>query len=312
MLHYPKIPGSRDCPLAKCIAFEKYDGTNMHWVWDRDFGWHAFGTRRDEFNLTPQGIEDFVRVHAHLAEAPGVFQETLAEGIDRVFRENPHYASFGELKAFAEFLGPGSFAGLHKSDDAKQLVLFDIWAEGFERRPAAGEGVGGLHLVALGGERLVERGADRPLVIHDQHRMLHSLSSSSGGDCPAARAGSLTRKVAPPARRLRGWWDALLGRGGSGIGHTVDLGPVPAFVARHLGLLRAFILVVAAFTLVVWNLPTGKVVLLIALCTLIPLALVQLLAGAGRAELTDAEASTGDASNSDASNSGGATPEPVS
>ncbi len=84
------------------------------------------------------------------------------------------------------------------------------------------------------------------------------------------------------ARRLRGWWDAALGRGATGIGDNVDLGPVPAFVARHLGVLRAVILIAAAFTLVVWNLPTGKVVVVIALCTLIPLALVQLLAGAGR------------------------------
>ena len=111
--------------------------------------------------------------------------------------------------------------------------------------------------------------------------------------------------------------DALLGRGGSGIGNTVDLGPVPAFVARHLGLFRAVILVIAAFTLVVWNLPTGKVVLLIALFTLIPLALVQLLAGAGRAELADAEAVGADTTSDDSSNSGlsggaGSAPEPVS
>src|SRR5580704_5591419 len=47
MLHYPKIPGSRNCPSGPCIAFEKYDGTNLHWDWDRDFSFHAFGTRRD-------------------------------------------------------------------------------------------------------------------------------------------------------------------------------------------------------------------------------------------------------------------------
>jgi hypothetical protein len=31
-LAYPKIPGSKDSPLATCIVFEKYDGTNFHWV----------------------------------------------------------------------------------------------------------------------------------------------------------------------------------------------------------------------------------------------------------------------------------------
>ncbi|MDQ2677463.1 MAG: hypothetical protein M3Y51_01865 [Actinomycetota bacterium] len=105
-------------------------------------------------------------------------------------------------------------------------------------------------------------------------------------------AGAWLAGPSAPARRLRGWWDALLGRGGSGIGNTVDLGPVPAFVARHLGVFRAVILIIAALTLVTWNLPTGKVVLLIALCTLIPLALVQLLAGAGRTELEAASSAT--------------------
>src|SRR5262249_33425823 len=30
-----------------------------------------------------------------------------------------------------EFLGPNSFAGLHKEDDPKELRLFDVWAEPF-------------------------------------------------------------------------------------------------------------------------------------------------------------------------------------
>jgi len=74
MLHYPKISGSRGCPNGRCIAFEKYDGTNLHWDWDRDFGWHAFGTRRDTFNLTADGIEQFTRAHEQLRECVDVFR----------------------------------------------------------------------------------------------------------------------------------------------------------------------------------------------------------------------------------------------
>jgi len=59
MLHYPKIPSSRKCPQSRCVAFEKYDGTSLHWDWDRGFGWHSFGTRRNEFNLTDTGIARF-------------------------------------------------------------------------------------------------------------------------------------------------------------------------------------------------------------------------------------------------------------
>lgn len=129
MLHYPKIPGSRDCPGGHCVAFEKYDGTNLHWAWDRDFGWHAFGTRRDEFNLTEDGIQQFLQAHDHLRGCVEVFQATLADGIERVFGDNAWYRSFSSGKVFTEFFGPNSLDGLHKADDPKRLVLFDVRAE---------------------------------------------------------------------------------------------------------------------------------------------------------------------------------------
>ena len=51
MLYYPKMPASEKAPFGeRCIAFEKLDGTNLHYCWDKDFGWHAFGTRRDQFS----------------------------------------------------------------------------------------------------------------------------------------------------------------------------------------------------------------------------------------------------------------------
>lgn len=129
MLHYPKIPDSGDAPLARCIAFEKYDGTNLHWDWDRDFGWHSFGTRRDDFNLDEAGIELFCRKHAHLHEAVGVFKKDWAEGLERVFREHPSYVRAQTLMVFTEFLGKESFAGLHQAGDPKELRLFDVFVE---------------------------------------------------------------------------------------------------------------------------------------------------------------------------------------
>jgi hypothetical protein len=129
MLHYPKIPGSRNAPDGRCVAFEKYDGTNLHWDWDRDFGWHAFGTRRDQFNLTDVGIEQFAQRHTHLRQCVEVFQVTLATGLERVFREHPAYAAFQSIKVFTEFLGSNSFAGLHKEEDSMELRLFDVLAE---------------------------------------------------------------------------------------------------------------------------------------------------------------------------------------
>jgi hypothetical protein len=129
MLHYPKIPGSYNAPEGRCLAFEKYDGTNLHWEWDRDFGWHSFGPRREEFNLTEAGTQLFVQKHAHLRQSVELFLSGLAEGIDKVLRENANYKEFGGVKVFTEFLGKNSFAGLHKVNDPKELRLFDVWTD---------------------------------------------------------------------------------------------------------------------------------------------------------------------------------------
>ncbi len=129
MLYYPKIPGSRDAPLRRCVAFEKYDGTNLHWDWDREFGWHSFGTRRDEFDLSDAGVSRFAATHDHLRECVGVFLSTLAEGLEKVFSDQEAYREPGGFRAFTEFFGPNSFAGLHKVEDPKRLVLFDVLAE---------------------------------------------------------------------------------------------------------------------------------------------------------------------------------------
>lgn len=131
MLHYPKIPGSKNAPDGYCVAFEKLDGTNLHWCWDRDFGWHAFGTRRDEFNLTPDGTWAFALAHPELDEAAGVFLESLAEPLDWIFRKHLDYIQYQEIKAFTEFLGQNSFAGRHEPNDPKETILFDIWLDGW-------------------------------------------------------------------------------------------------------------------------------------------------------------------------------------
>jgi hypothetical protein len=129
MLYYPKIPGSRDAPAGRCLAFEKYDGTNLHWDRDRDFGWHSFGTRRDEFDLSEPGVARFTAAHAHLHECVSVFHSTLAGGLETVFTSHEAYRELNGFRVFTEFLGPPSFAGRHKADDPKRLVLFDVWAE---------------------------------------------------------------------------------------------------------------------------------------------------------------------------------------
>lgn len=127
MLHYPKIPDSRHCQLGPCVIFEKLDGTNLHWDWHRDYGWHAFGTRRDSFNLLPEGIRQFEAAHPDLRGAAGVFLDSLAQPLAAAL------AALGaaeEAVAFTEYLGEGSFAGLHRAGDLMRTVLFDVQVGG--------------------------------------------------------------------------------------------------------------------------------------------------------------------------------------
>jgi hypothetical protein len=88
------------------------------------------------------------------------------------------------------------------------------------------------------------------------------------------------------AMAVRGAWDRMLGRGSTVVGSSVELGPLPAFVARHRRHLQLAILTVAVLVLLTWEYPTGKVVILIALAALIPLAAVQALAAVADPEAT--------------------------
>ena len=124
-LAYPKIDGSSAAPLEHCVAFEKYDGTNLHWVWDRELGWYAFGMRRNRYDLDETGIAEFNKNHSGLPDAADIFLRDLANPLEQIFVNNTYY-SYSELTVFTEYLGRNSFAGLHKKDDEKQLVLFDI------------------------------------------------------------------------------------------------------------------------------------------------------------------------------------------
>lgn len=132
-LAYPKIPGSANSPSASspsdiCIAFEKYDGTNLHWVWERELGWYAFGMRRNRFDLDELGIAEFNRNHSGYDDAPEIFKRDFAEPLETIFLENPAYNS-PEITVFTEYFGTHSFAGLHKENDPKQLILFDVETE---------------------------------------------------------------------------------------------------------------------------------------------------------------------------------------
>lgn len=116
MLQYPSIVGSSKAPLGKpCIAFYKYDGSNLRWEWSPKQKWHKFGTRRQLFDkdtpLFQQAIPLFIENIGHMIE-------------EKVKKE---YGRVERITAFTEFFGPSSFAGSHNEAEEKELRLFDVF-----------------------------------------------------------------------------------------------------------------------------------------------------------------------------------------
>jgi hypothetical protein len=132
MKEYPSIPGPLDSPPLPCIAFVKYDGSNLRFRWGRKAGWWQFGTRR----------RLFTEADPEFGQAIGLFLAKYAEGVERVIRLDPHFRRAEEVICYGEFFGPHSFAGLHDpahpvlatagvtANDPKDLVLFDVNVHG--------------------------------------------------------------------------------------------------------------------------------------------------------------------------------------
>lgn len=116
MLQYPSIDGASKSPIGKpCIAFYKYDGSNLRWEWSPKKGWNKFGTRRQMFDSSAPIFRDAIPL----------FMDTLA---DEIVRRTEQFVRKPErITAFTEFFGPSSFAGQHVEGEAKELKLFDVF-----------------------------------------------------------------------------------------------------------------------------------------------------------------------------------------
>ncbi len=132
MKAYPSIPYYTHKVGMPCVAFYKYDGSNLRFEWNAKSGWFKFGTRNRLFDQTDPEFGPAIQL----------FTETFGEKLDVMFRKVLKTAS---AIAFCEFFGPHSFAGQHdvktlnslgfkvEHNDPKQLVLFDvnIYKKGF-------------------------------------------------------------------------------------------------------------------------------------------------------------------------------------
>ncbi len=87
----------------------------MRSEWSKKSGWYKHGKRK--------GLID--HSNPHLLQVPDLFMATMAEGLERVARNN-HWK---HLVVFYEFGGAQSIAGLHTEGDPKFLTLFDAAAD---------------------------------------------------------------------------------------------------------------------------------------------------------------------------------------
>lgn len=119
MKSYLSIPGigepaGRRYVGKSCVAFYKYDGSNLRWEWSKKRGWYKYGTRTRLFDHTDLQFGDAVEL----------FQDTIAKSIEQRIKLN--HPRQDRAIVFTEYLGENSFAGNHEEDDEKTLVLFDV------------------------------------------------------------------------------------------------------------------------------------------------------------------------------------------
>lgn len=121
-LAYPKIPDTLDCPLKQCIAFEKLDGTNIHFVYS-NLVITEFGTRRDRFSTNSAGVKSFNQAHPELSSLYEDNKDFILQLEIYLLEQHKYHEK--DTVLFFEYCGPNSFAGQHLPKDHKKLYLID-------------------------------------------------------------------------------------------------------------------------------------------------------------------------------------------
>ena len=114
MIEYPSISQSSKAPRQSCIAFEKYDGSNIRVKYTAKKGFCLFGSRTQLIDKS----------HPHLGEVIDIFNNKFADTLSCLIRK--YFPNEREAIVFGEFFGPQSFAGMHVPGDTKEFVPFDL------------------------------------------------------------------------------------------------------------------------------------------------------------------------------------------
>ena len=117
MLQYPSIESWRNTKHVdeQCIAFYKYDGSNLRWEYSPKRGWYKYGTRTQLFNAQTPLYNQAIQLYND------TIGPLVVEQVKQVYGPKTE-----RITAFTEFYGPSSFAGSHDFDEAKILKLFDV------------------------------------------------------------------------------------------------------------------------------------------------------------------------------------------
>jgi len=113
---YPSILGPSKAPHDYCYAFEKLDGSNLRWEYSRKTGWCKAGTRHRLFDES----------EPLLGQAIPIFKQKYADILAKMFKDHKDLRNRDRITVFCEFFGPSSFAGNHKENEPKDIVLFDV------------------------------------------------------------------------------------------------------------------------------------------------------------------------------------------
>ncbi len=117
MARYPSIEGPYfDVIDQPCIAFHKYDGSNLQFKWTQKDGWCQFGTRKRTIDTE----------NPLFGVAISIFVSKYADPILACFRKYKEYRNTKSFVAFCEFFGEYTFSGLHRDRESKDMKLFDI------------------------------------------------------------------------------------------------------------------------------------------------------------------------------------------
>jgi len=114
MKQYPSIP--RDIKYGgPYYVFDKVDGSNIRAEWNKKQGFYKFGSRK--VLLGEKGATD---QQTMLGESLALIKE-LTDTLGKVFQQQ----RWQQVVCFFEFLGANSFAGFHR-DEPHRVVLLDL------------------------------------------------------------------------------------------------------------------------------------------------------------------------------------------